>query len=151
MKCALPDCQKEASYRTLCCCASHSRKLGGLVRAGLLPKTEKPKIDPIKRGKGRTAGKPYKLWPDESKSKWMSYLVSRRKKRDQSMPTWADKNQIDKFYAHARQLTKETGIPHEVDHIIPSTHPLVCGLHVEHNLQILTKSKNRKKSNNFGS
>jgi 5-methylcytosine-specific restriction endonuclease McrA len=79
----------------------------------------------------------------------MSYLVARRKKRDQSMPAWANKNKIDQFYIQARQLTEETGIPHEVDHIIPSNHPSVCGLHVENNLQILTKSENRRKSNSF--
>ena len=149
MKCALPECEKEASYRTLCCCISHSRRLGGLVRKGLLPKLDKPKIDAIKKGKGRVAGKKFKDWPANSKAKWLSYLVARRKKRDRSMPAWANKEAIKQFYIDAKKLTEETGIPHEVDHIIPSNHPMVCGLHVENNLQILTKSENRKKYNYF--
>lgn len=37
----------------------------------------------------------------------------------------------------------------EVDHIIPIKHPLVCGLHVPENLQMLTRSQNAKKSNKF--
>lgn len=85
----------------------------------------------------------------EKKAKWSSYIVERRKTRDKSMPPWANKKVIQSIYIKARQLTKETGIKYEVDHIIPSNHPLVCGLHVESNLQILTEYDNIIKSNNF--
>ena len=86
---------------------------------------------------------------DKKKALWSAYIVERRKKRDRSMPLWADKKEIQAIYIKAKQLTKETGIKHEVDHIIPSNHPLVCGLHVESNLQILTETDNIIKSNNF--
>ncbi|NDG30649.1 hypothetical protein EB118_11330 [bacterium] len=36
---------------------------------------------------------------------------------------------------------------HEVDHIIPITHELLCGLHVPWNFQYLTISSNRSKGN----
>ncbi len=39
-------------------------------------------------------------------------------------------------------MTSETGIPHEVDHIIPISKG---GLHHQDNLQILTQQENRKK------
>lgn len=38
---------------------------------------------------------------------------------------------------------------HEVDHIIPLNHPLVCGLHCVANLQYLTVEANREKSNKW--
>lgn len=86
---------------------------------------------------------------DKKRAAWSAYIVERRKKRDKSAPPWADKKAIRAVYIKARQLTVETGIKHEVDHIIPSTHELVCGLHVENNLQILTESENIRKSNSF--
>jgi hypothetical protein len=86
---------------------------------------------------------------DLKKAEWSAYIIERRKKRDRSMPPWADKDAIKALYVKARQLTAQTGTKHEVDHIIPSNHPLVCGLHVETNLQILTEAENISKSNKF--
>lgn len=85
----------------------------------------------------------------KKRAEWSAYIVERRKKRDKSMPPWADKKAIKAMYVEARRLTAETGIKHEVDHIIPSNHPLVCGLHVECNLQVITEFENITKSNTF--
>lgn len=60
-------------------------------------------------------------------------------------PMWANKKAIQAIYEEARQRTLELGIAHEVDHIVPIQGNKVCGLHVEHNLQILTKSENIRK------
>lgn len=38
---------------------------------------------------------------------------------------------------------------HEVDHIIPLMHHKVCGLDVPANVQILTKTENRRKASRF--
>jgi hypothetical protein len=78
-----------------------------------------------------------------------AYQAEKKKKRDKSMPIWANRDIIEQLYIQARLLTEETGIKHDVDHIIPAKHPLVCGLHVENNLQILTKFDNLLKSNKF--
>ena len=43
----------------------------------------------------------------------------------------------------------ETGVVHHVDHEMPLVHPLVSGLHVPANLQVIPGSMNRKKSNLF--
>ena len=56
---------------------------------------------------------------------------------------------IAAFYIEAARLTQESGIPHEVDHIIPIQHELVCGLHVPANLQVITRFLNRSKRNGF--
>lgn len=92
---------------------------------------------------------PTELEQVKKRAEWSSYIVERRKKRDKSLPPWANKQAIRAIYFEARRLTASTGIKYEVDHIIPSNHPLVCGLHVETNLQIITEFENITKSNSF--
>ena len=67
----------------------------------------------------------------------------------QRTPKWANMEKIKKFYIQAHELTESTGIEHAVDHIIPLQGEFISGLHIETNLQILTKSKNSSKSNKF--
>lgn len=75
--------------------------------------------------------------------KAMRRLARKRK----ATPAWADKKAISAFYAEAARLTAETGVEHEVDHIVPLQSRRVCGLHVENNLQILTSQANKEKGN----
>lgn len=63
------------------------------------------------------------------------------------MPPWADEKAIKSIYEKCDKLTRNTGIKHEVDHIYPLQSKYMCGLHVETNLQILTKEENRAKGN----
>ena len=74
--------------------------------------------------------------------------VARRvARRYQATPKWADEAAIVEIYARAKELTKLTGVRHEVDHFYPLQGKLVCGLHCEANLQILTKTENIRKLN----
>lgn len=69
-----------------------------------------------------------------------------------SAPAWLTaihRAQIQEMYDIATARTVQTGVPHEVDHIIPLKHPRVCGLHVPWNLQVLTQSANRQKRNSL--
>jgi len=59
------------------------------------------------------------------------------------VPPWANLERIEAIYQEA--ATK--GLT--VDHVIPLRGKLVSGLHVENNLQLLTKSENSKKGNKY--
>lgn len=65
-------------------------------------------------------------------------LQSQRRRARFCMPLWADANAIRRIYA-------ECPAGMEVDHIVPILGKFVCGLHVETNLQYLTKSENSSK------
>lgn len=58
-------------------------------------------------------------------------------------PTWANREAIDAIYAEAQRMNMT------VDHIVPLRGKTVSGLHVEHNLQLLTREENARKSNRF--
>lgn len=86
-------------------------------------------------------------WRQANKAKDAAKTARRKAALLRACPAWADHAQIAEFYAQARRLTDETGIPHEVDHIHPLQGEVSCGLHVHWNLQILTKSENSSKKN----
>lgn len=64
-------------------------------------------------------------------------------------PPWIDKQAFKPIYQRCKDVIAETGLPHDVDHIIPLQGETVSGLHVPWNLQILPSSINRAKSNKF--
>ena len=65
----------------------------------------------------------------------------RRAAKLQATPAWADQDKIKFIYAQAAELGMH------VDHIVPLKSKLVCGLHNEFNLQVLTGVDNLKKGN----
>ena len=77
-------------------------------------------------------------------------LVSRRAlMMAYACPGWADMNKIKSVYIERDRITKQTGIPHHVDHIVPICGDKVCGLHNEFNVRVITEAENLKKSNKF--
>lgn len=73
----------------------------------------------------------------------------RRASKMKATPSWANKFIIDEIYSLAQLRTEMLGIEFHVDHEIPLTHNLVCGLHNEFNLKIVTASENLTKHNSF--
>lgn len=64
-------------------------------------------------------------------------------------PSWANDFFIDEAYDIAMRRTQATGVRYVVDHIVPLTSSLVCGLHTEHNLQVIPDAINARKGNRW--
>jgi hypothetical protein len=62
---------------------------------------------------------------------------------------WGDRDKIGAVYKRAKELTKQTGEPHEVDHIYPIVCAYACGLHVHENLRVMKRKDNAEKANVF--
>ncbi len=88
-------------------------------------------------------------WRKANPAKCKATKARRRAAEKNASVVWADTEAINEIYRQAEILTIETGILHEIDHIHPLNHTLICGLHVESNLQILSQHDNRVKSNKF--
>lgn len=87
---------------------------------------------------------------------WEKYRLTKLTERDKrtkqqllATPTWVDQREINKVRRECIRLNKTSITEYEIDHIDPLLSPLVCGLHVHNNLQILPKEENRLKSNKF--
>ena len=85
-------------------------------------------------------------WSKNNLEKKRFYRSIRRATIASSTPKWANLDKIKQIYKCASDLKKQTGILYEVDHIVPLKGKNVCGLHIEHNLQIIEMSKNRQKA-----
>lgn len=101
----------------------------------------------------RDTNKNYKLaaarWAAANIPAVRALSAHRRAKLKKATVAWADREAIKAIYAEADRLTAETGVAHVVDHIIPLNSKLVCGLHCEANLRVITAEENGAKSNKF--
>ncbi len=88
-------------------------------------------------------------WRKENPEKVVLHIGRRRFYLKERMPKWANQEKIKEIYLQRDRLTETTGVPYEVDHIIPLNGKNVCGLHVENNLQILPAKENNRKRNKF--
>jgi len=87
------------------------------------------------------------------REKQNTFSALRKSYQRQATPKWLSKEQreqIAEFYIIRNKITKETGIPHHVDHIVPLRGENVSGLHVPWNLQVISAEENNKKRNKYG-
>ncbi len=66
-----------------------------------------------------------------------------------SAPPWVDRAALRAIQQRARDMTLATGVLHVADHIVPVTHPLVCGLTVPWNLRVIPWKANATKGNKW--
>jgi hypothetical protein len=91
-----------------------------------------------------------KTWKAANPELVMANSKHRRTKHKQATPKWLTqehKAQIKQFYLDAMLVSRVTGVPYAVDHIVPLRGELVSGLHVPWNLAVITREENSKKSN----
>ena len=87
------------------------------------------------------------LWHEAHPWQKQADTALRRARKKHATPAWANSFFIREAYHLAKLRTKATGFKWEVDHIYPLQSDLVCGLHVEHNLQVVPAVLNRSKGN----
>ena len=85
----------------------------------------------------------------DNKAKLMEKVRRYQARKANALPKWAGREAMEAFYEEAIRLSRETGIKHEVDHVVPITHQLVCGLNCEANLQVIPMRLNRSKNNRY--
>lgn len=90
-----------------------------------------------------------KEWYAANKPRKLATTTARELRCKQATPPWADMESIMRFYIDARNKTQETGIPHDVDHIIPLQGKNVSGLHVATNLRVIPSTENKRKAARF--
>lgn len=92
-----------------------------------------------------------KKWREDHPGIANAAVARCRARAVQATPPWMwslHGTEVEAVYNEAAKLTRQTGIPHQVDHIEPLAGKDRCGLHVPWNLRVITAEENRKKRNN---
>ena len=88
-------------------------------------------------------------WRRKNSDKRAAAQNRRKSQQLRAVPKWANDFFIKEIYHLASLRTKMLGYKWHVDHIVPLRSPIVCGLHVENNLQVIPASKNISKHNRY--
>lgn len=91
-----------------------------------------------------------KIYKQQNRDKFNAWGIKRKCAKLKRTPPWLTTThlqEIQHIYALSVQLTKETGILHHVDHIVPLQGENVSGLHVPWNLRAIPFYENCSKSN----
>lgn len=83
-----------------------------------------------------------------NKSKYKCNANARKKSIKLATPTWFGEDDsfvLQEAYALAQLREQITGIPWDVDHVIPLRGKIVCGLHVKENIAVIPRAVNNFK------
>ena len=72
----------------------------------------------------------------------------REKQERRACPPWMPWKIMQELKREVYRMSKRDGVLYSLDHIVPLENPIVCGLHVPWNTEVLTLEKNVRKSNN---
>jgi 5-methylcytosine-specific restriction endonuclease McrA len=86
-------------------------------------------------------------WSVANKDKRRAADARHKAAKRNATPAWADMQAIAAIYREAVNAEKLNGMRMHVDHIVPLQHSLVCGLHCEANLRVISGPKNESKKN----
>ncbi len=89
----------------------------------------------------------FREWTKKNPGYDAARKAKRRSAKKKATPPWINSKDFLPIYKTCNDITRVTGVEHQVDHIYPLQGIDSCGLHVPWNLQILTKSQNVRKKN----
>lgn len=95
-----------------------------------------------------------KTYMEANKDLHRAFDAKRKAAKKNRTPSWLTEDHewmIREAYELAVHRNEATGLKWEVDHILPISGELVSGLHVPWNLQVVTRTENRMKSNKLPS
>lgn len=129
------DKHQNSLFKVLCDCGTEKVVIGSTLRRGISKScgclAQENRVKSLTKH-GLAGTLEYKKF----------HCAKRKAQKLNATPPWANLEKI-------REIYKSCPKNQQVDHIIPLINDMVCGLHVESNLQYLTKPENLSKSNKF--
>lgn len=100
------------------------------------------KVKAHNRSYKETKARCVKEWRKANPERWAALNSDKEARRRARKRGTSNGESLADIYSECRRVSKETGIPHHVDHIIPLSKG---GTHTRDNLQILTAEENLRK------